>query len=467
METKIELANEDRSGVEVVGIVVGEEEGAGEELLLNIKEEDRKSLGLIADEVKDLCIKWRRSSYEVAVKVGERLNRVKEIFQANNRGEYWQAWIEKELKGEISHDTSTNLINLYRLDKEHGSNYQEGLSRLSLSALYYTARGSVEPELKKEVLRMAAESEKPPSRDELATIFQVYRKVKLAEAGVIPQAIESLSESEVAENPKELKMLARYSKKKQVQLAEVLSNNDNAAKSVKEALAIIREEEKEEKKELEDQPEGLEEQSLEPTTTLKTKVYRGLATNAIKKVPGDEVDLAIVEAPMKFDFVMGTELSQLCRELSSILKPGGFALITLGHKGSMFCGAAIEIGGLTPLHLIVLRRQSGRSRSIVGINITSASVIMALVYKPPYRAPKKMLVDLQTIVEEESPPEVIEELTEIGNGIEECLRRLLTPLLTAGSTVLHCIYSQEHFSIRSHIKSVASDSGVSKFIEIG
>lgn len=461
METKIEFG--DRREVEV--IVEREEGAAAEELLINIGEEDRKSLGLIADEVKDLCIKWRRSSYEVAVEVGSRLNRVREIFHANNSGDFWQAWIKKELKGEISHDTATNLINLYQLHQEHGADYQEGLSKLSLSALYYTARGSVEPELKKEVLKIAAEGELPPNREELAAIFQVYRKVKLAEAGVIPQAIKGLSESEVAENPKELKMLARYSKKKQIQLAEVLSNNENAAKSVREALAIIRGEEKEEKKELEQ--EEVAEKSLELTTTIKTKVYRGSATNALKKVPVEEVDLAIVEAPMKFDFVMGTELSQLCRDLNSLLKPGGFALITLGHKGSMFCGASIEIGGLSPLHLIVLRRQSGRSRSIVGINITSASVIMALAYKPPYKAPKKMLIDLQTIAEEESPPEVIEELTEVGNGIEECLRRLLTPLLTVGSTILHCIYSSEHFSIRSHIKNVASDSGVSKFIEIG
>lgn len=463
METKVELVGGDRREVEVEVVVEGEE--GSEELLVNIKEEDRKSLGLIANEVKDLCIKWRRSSYEAAVEVGQRLNLVKEIFHSNNSGEFWQAWIKKELKGEISHDTATNLINLYQLHQEHGTDYQEGLSKLSLSALYYTARGTVEPELKKEVLKIASESDEPPNREELATIFQVYRKVKLAEAGVIPQAIEGLSESKVAENPKELKMLARYSKKKQIQLAEVLSNNENAAKSVKEALAIIRGEEKEEKKEL--LPEETTEKSLEPTATIKTKVYRGLATNALKKVPVEEVDLAIVEAPMKFDFVMGTGLSQLCRDLNSLLKPGGFALITLGHKGSMFCGAAIEIGGLNPLHLVVLRRQSGRSRSIVGINITSASVIMALAYKPPYKAPKKMLIDLQTIAEEESPPEVLEELTEVSNGIEECLRRLLTPLLTVGSTVLHCIYSSEHFSIRSHIKSVASDGGVSKFIEIG
>ena len=143
---------------------------------------------------------------------------------------------------------------------------------------------------------------------------------------------------------------------------------------------------------------------------MELETYTGHASKTFDLVAPESIEIAVIEAPMKFSFTLDKAegFSKMCKQLEQCLKPGGFGFITVGHKAAMFAGPLIEEAGLVPLHLLVLRRQSGRSRSIVGINITSASVIMALVYKPPFYAPKKMIVDLQTVTEGEEIVEGME-----------------------------------------------------------
>ena len=200
---------------------------------------------------------------------------------------------------------------------------------------------------------------------------------------------------------------------------------------------------------------------------MELETYTGHASKTFDLVAPESIEIAVIEAPMKFSFTLDKAegFSKMCKQLEQCLKPGGFGFITVGHKAAMFAGPLIEEAGLVPLHLLVLRRQSGRSRSIVGINITSASVIMALVYKPPFYAPKKMIVDLQTVTDGE---EIVEGMDVIDNGLEDCLKRFLSPVIEENSSVLHCVYgsSEEHFGITGALKTISSDCGAAKFVQL-
>lgn len=435
---------------------------------LELEEQALQQLNTIANDVLEISSAWKKQSQAVAIQVGGKLKLAKEIFVKSNKGGLWQKWVETELVGEISHDTANNLINLYNLVETHGSEHADGIAKLSLSSLYFTARTTVEPEVQKEILKLAAVSEEPPSREEVSHLIKVYRKLKMAEAGVNPDVIPVLAESSVVEDPKELKSLSKLSLKRQLEVAQLLKKDEEEGyNTTKEALLAI-------KKEKENPLEETSEEKITPQINgMKCKSYRGIAANSLSKVPSESVDVAIVEAPMKYSFIDDEEngFIKLCGQLGTVIKPGGFGLITIGHKAAMFAGPMIEAGGLTPLHLLVLRRHSGRSRGIVGINITSASVIIALVYKPPYHAPKKMIVDLQTIDKEieVEAPELIEGYDEIDNGIEECLKRFLTPIIEVNNTIMHCIYGsdKEHFGIRVALKKISSECGASKFLEVG
>jgi hypothetical protein len=430
----------------------------------SLKKDTTSELKLIAFELQELITEWKRQSHKTAVEAGCRLLEAKKIFVRDKKsGKFWQRWVEEELGAEISHDTATNLINLYTLVRDHGEQHSEGIAKLSLSALYFTSRASVEPEIKEEILKIAAESEEAPSRDEVASLIKVYRKVKLAQAGVNPEVIDVLASSSVIEDPKELKALAKLSQKKQAEVANMLeSDNQTGYSTVKQAIAEIKE-----KKERVQEQENTSIQTL-LLEGMELKSYTGLASKSFDLVDAESINIALIEAPMKFSFTHDkTEgFALMCRQLEHCLKPGGFGFVTVGHKAAMFIGTLIEEAGLVPLHLLVLRRQSGRSRSIVGINITSASVIMALAYKPPFYAPKKMIVDLQTISDGEK---VTEGMDVIENGIEDCLKRFLTPVIEANSSVLHCVYgsSEEHFGISEDLKTISRDCGAAKFVQLG
>lgn len=432
----------------------------------SLKKDTSSELRLIALEVLEICQEWKKQSHKAAIEAGSRLLEARELFVRDKKGgKFWQQWVEEELGTEISHDTATNLINLYTLVRDHGEQHSEGIAKLSLSALYFTSRASVEPEIKKEILKLAAESQEAPTREEVASLIKVYRKVKLAEAGVNPEVINVLATSSVIEDPKELKALSKLSQKKQAEIAGMLQSDSQPGYStVKQAMTEIKE--KKEKR-----AEKEQENRIVPTLFsggMELESYTGQAGNTFNLLASESIDIAVIEAPMKFSFVQDRQdgFSKMCRQLEQCLKPGGFGFITVGHKAAMFAGSLVEEAGLVPLHLLVLRRQSGRSRSIVGINITSASVIMALVYKPPFYAPKKMIVDLQTVVEGE---EIVEGMDVIDNGLEDCLKRFLTPVIEANSSVLHCVYgsSEEHFGITEALKTISSDCGAAKFVCLG
>jgi len=409
----------------------------------------------IASDVISLLNNLKRHNLKVAIELGSKLSRAKSIFINTRSLEYWQNWIEQELNNELSHDTVTNLINLYNLSEEYGEEYFKGISNLNLGALYILARSSIEPELKEKILQKAEEvledTGKPLNKQEVSSLLTTYRKLKLAQASVNPKAIPLLSQSPLAEDPKQLEALSKLSQKKQLQIAELIdSTPDNL--SVKQALKEL--------KETRSEPLLTEEFILSP---IESSSFKSPGVHGLKKLKSESVQIVFVEAPMNSDFVCNpdNDFKKLCIELHRILTPGGFALSVIGHKASTFTGPIVSECGLSCAHVLVLRRQPGRSHQIVGINIIAASILILFIYKPPFSHPHNMIADLYTFDESDSSsPEIL-------SGIENGLSRIITPLINPGDTIAHCTFSDQNFSVRPFLKELANNNGCSSFIEVG
>jgi len=430
----------------------------------DLTEYTQSKLREIAAEVIGVCVRWKKQSQMIAAEVGGKLLQAKELFIDEGKEGSWQLWIENELSGQLSHDSVNNLINLHRFINTHGEDYSEGINNLSMSALYALARTSVPEEVQKKVLIDVELADEPPSPEEVKALVSQYRQIRVRESKISPKAADILAKYSIVEDPSQLQKIEKLSETRQLQVAELI---EQGAANTQEALDQLKKK-KEEEKETEKHTVPL------PIDGVKSKTYKGAAVKVMDKIPVESVDVAIIEAPMKFEFVQNPDgFTKLCRQTGNLLKPGGYALITIGHKGALFTGQLMEGTGLAPLHLLVLRRTPGRSRSIVGINITSASVLLVLAYKPPFNAPKKMIVDLQTIQENDDDaetgeaPELIEGMDHIESGIEHCLKRFLTPIVNANDTILHCVYGADQFQIRESLKAVVNDCGASKFFEVG
>lgn len=388
-----------------------------------------------SSEIKSLI----RTTLESAVRIGQILKDVKDNILPYGE---WQEWVDTEFDGNIKHDSAVNWINLAELYEEYSSQYEDGFNRLSLNTLYKLSRSTVDNPVKEAVLQLAEEDE-PFNRDELSTVLRVYRKAKMLDAGFTPEVVECLADNELVENPKELRALQKLSKKKREAVAAIIQQG--GAQTTKEAVKQL----------------VLPSTSEEPKVEVSYEEIKHTCYNSLIQVPSDSVNLAIVEAPMKSEYVF-KEMSALSSELERVLAPSGYCLITVGHKGALYAGNHLE--PLKPLHLLCLRRTPGKSRSIVGSNIMSASVMLTYSYKPPYKSPKTMLVDLQTVKESE---ELIDDgMDEVVTGIENGFDRFMQSLVESGDTVLHMIVSEQSFNIETSLKQSAIDLKASNFVTV-
>lgn len=444
-------------------------------LLEDLDETSSNRLEVLSEQINAIANDLRRYNLKTVVKLGGLFIEARQIFENSIRGQankYWQQWISDKFDNELSHDTVTNFINIHNLSKQYGQKYLLGLNKLALSSLYMLARTGVPEELKEEVLELAQESDELKSipHKEVKELISAYRKIKLAQTGINSEAIPLLTQSAVSEDPREIKLLSRLSKKKQLEVAEELLEG---CTSVKQAIKKIKEPEEKQKE-------------YYPTEviTFKGNVETIEQSGVIgaKYIKDEFINLAIVEAPLRSDFVMGnTEFIELCRELKRTLAPGGFGIITLGHQGILFAGEQAVQAGLKPLHVLVLRRKPGRSRSIVGTNIISAFIPCIFLYNPPFHRPKSMIVDLQSFQPEPSDTSDISDISDsrqpllpsinssetLEASIEECFRRFMHPLIELDSNVLHIIYNEDNFSIREALKEIAFNAGANTFVEVG
>jgi hypothetical protein len=453
-------------------------------LLPDLDATSSNRLEVLSQQINSITNDLRRHNLKTVIKLGALFIEARQIFDNSIRGQankYWQQWISNKFDNELSHDTVTNFINIHNLSQQYGHKYLLGLNKLALSSLYMLARTGIPQELKEEVLELAQESKDIPSipHKEVKDLISAYRKIKLAQTGINSEAIPLLTQSAVSEDPREVKILSRLSKKKQLEVAEELLDG---CTSVKEAIKKI--------KEPEDKPKEYYQPEVLSFSGNVISIEQGGTTGA-RFVKDEFINLAIVEAPLRSNFVVGeTEFIDLCRELKRTLAPGGFAIITLGHQGILFAGEQAAQTGLKPLHILVLRRKPGRSRSIVGTNIISAFIPCMFLYNPPFRRPKSMIVDLQSFQPDStsSPPfynsdsfpdsdsfhdsdslllPSLNSYDSLEPSIEECFRRFMHPLIEVDNNVLHIIYGEEHFSIRDSLKEISFNAGVNTFVEVG
>jgi hypothetical protein len=421
---------------------------------IGIKKEETQKLKLYAEEVRGLI----RNTLEAAVRIGQILKDVKEnILQYGQ----WQKWVDYEFEGNIKHDTATNFINLANLYEKYKEEHEDGFKKLTLWSLYSLGRESVEPEVKEAVLNLAND-DIILSKQEIDSVVKTYRQIKMLEAGIEGEVVQTLKELDTVEDPREVKSLSKLSKRKQKEVAELISTG--GAESTKEALKKIvdaKRKNKEEEAAIDIETVEINEQDgekIEVDLVVQEYHYKNL-----KDVPDNSIDVAFVEAPLRYSYVE-FELHELAKELDRVLCSGGYAIITVGHKAAMFSGPCIE--PLNAAHLLCFRKTPGMSKSIVGMNITSASVFAIFCYKGPYKAPRKMLVDLQTYSSHLTDTDAIEGMDEIPPSLEKGIERFLSPLTEAGSCVMHVIVDN-HFGVRESIKEMAGRFSARKFITVG
>lgn len=402
--------------------------------VFNINKTQQNKLTKYSKEIKALI----KSTLESVVRIGQILKDVRDNILPYGE---WQVWVDTQFEGHISHDSADNWINLADLHEEYSAKYSNGIEKLTLSSLYKLSRTTVDPEVKETVLKLASEDE-PLNRDEIDSVIRTYRKVKMAQAGLDNNITRELEDSVVMDDPKEIKALSRLSKKKQEAVTELFKAG--AASSTKEAIKQLT---------------TLDIPS-EPLVKVDFQEIKITQFGGLEQVPSDSVNFCIVEAPLSADYVT-TELNNLAIELDRILAPGGVVITTVGHKAIMYAGSALS--PLKPLHVLCLRRQPGRSRSIVGSNIMSASVLLAMAYKHPYRAPKEMLVDLQTVGDNEA----VDTLDEVVNGLEAGFDRFMQSLVLSGDTVMHVIKSPNNFNIKEQIKQSAINLKALELFQVG
>lgn len=443
-------------------IVKAETTASIEVLLSNVSKDTSLELQGLELEIRGLI----RQTLENVVRLGEIFTYVKETLLPSGQ---WQIWLKSRFEGEISHDTAKNFMNLYMLYKQYELTHGDGIRALDLSSLYKLGSSAVEEGAKEVALELA--TQQPMDRKSTSQVIQTYRKIKLAHAGLAPEAVKLLTRVEVAEDPKQLRDMQRMSKVTQVKVAGLIAQG--TAATPKEAIQVLKANKEIEANELEsdnDSTNELEESNnVVNVTFTKTKKTR---YSLLEEIPNESIKVALVEAPLRFDFVHNG-LNSISKELERVLMPGGFAIITVGHKAVMFAGSALN--GLNPLHVLCLRRQPGNTRTIIGVNIACASVLAVLAYKGPYMAPKGMIADLQTVdqqakrfteSEEYTESDAIEGFDLVHTGLEKCFEEFLNPLLERGDSLLHLIVSKDHFSISDHLFSVAENKNCAEFVSV-
>lgn len=418
-------------------------------------EETRNLLISYEGEIRSII----RQSLENVVRLGEIFTTIKSDLLPYRQ---WKAWVTYQFKGEIHVSTTHNWMNVYEIYKKYGEKYENALEQVSLRDLYVLGRSGVEADAKEVALELVEESKVSPK--ETKKVVETYRKIKLANAGVDSEIIKMLTKVDVAENPKYVQDIQKLSKKKQQEVAELLMTKQAA--SPKEALKLIKESNKEVADVVSD-TEVTNAVDIHPTEEVIIKNITNNYSN-LSDVPYESINLAIVEAPLKFEFVSSPEFYNLTKDLGNILVPSGFALITVGHKAAMYCGNALH-DSIKPIHLVCLRRQPGNTCTIIGLNIASASVYMILAYKPPYRAPKGCLVaDLHTLTDTEALPG----MDIVKTGLEKSFERLIEPLLSSQNeeedyTVLHhVVKDSQHFKINPYLQKISFSLGAKKFVSV-
>jgi len=300
----------------------------------------------------------------------------------------------------------------------------EVIGSMQLSALYETLRPSFPEDLREAVLSSGQQTLNPK---QIKEVKKLYQAAKAQERNITADAIVTLSEGKYEISNTALRHLSLIPSEEQSEFAKQLADDRNCGlQAMKDRLREIK---------VETQAE---------LVTIPAK---------LQELPFESIDLIVVECPLGNawkDSDLG--LKQLADRLEDILVPGGFALIFLGHTSIL--NAASYLTNLKPLTLLTCRKQPGNSSTNVGVNLGYAAVHAMLCYKPNFRAPSRIVFDLQTFEATETPPS---ELGEVTTGIEAGICKFMDSLVEPGFNVAHLVLGNRSYGIRPQLTEKLRD----------
>jgi hypothetical protein len=319
------------------------------------------------------------------------------------------------------------------------------------TVLYETIKPSFPDELKLAVLQAEPQT---LTVQQVKEIKKLNSAVRAQELKIAPETVVAIAKSSATPSNSVIRQVSKLDTQGQLEVARAL--NEDPTK----ALAVLKAETERvvgERQEHRDQVE----QNLIDTTI--SEHLDGVWYQAIKSLPIEEVQVALVECPLDNSWRDSTQgLSFVTKELESCLAPGGFAIIFLGHVSIL--SAANYMNELRPLHLLTVRRQPGNTPTNIGTNTGFASVHAVLAYKPPFKSPVKVVYDLQTYIANETP---LDGLEEVSTGIEAGINKFLDSLVRATDVIAHIVVGERQFNLRSDLFSHVQELNASKVYFVG
>jgi hypothetical protein len=398
-----------------------------------------------AKELEKCAVEIERLAYETIqsmVAIGMELLKARAIlgdkttFKNNTgskptRGTY-TAWAQARICTplNISYDTASRWMRIAEEVQTHPEQ-AESIYKMLPTALYEIVRPDF-PEDLKEAVYNANNTDATLNAEQIKDVKKLYQQVTAQERNITPEAIVTLAKSAKIFSPTTVKELSKLDRTEQVQYAKGLASDFSAGKqAIKDRLN-----------------QQKQSASNQVDSASITKVKLPVRTSTIDQVLPETIDLIIIECPLGAawkDSDLG--LKYLTNRVDDILKPGGMAMIFLGH--TTILSAASYLTNLKPLTLLTVRRQPGNSTTNIGVNLGYASVHAMLCYKPPFSATRKILFDLQTFEENEQFDPA---LAEVPTGIEVGVCKFLESLVDPGDAVAHLVLGNRNYGIRPTLK---------------
>lgn len=429
---------------------------------------DPATRGMIEEVTREIQQRLKRTLQDVYF-IGKRLNQVREIL-IPIRGAF-STWVheEFEVKYGLTERLSEHWMNIAKRFTEAQIDKFINL-KLPLSALYHVAAPST-PDGAADKIINTIEKTFPYVRYRkipgtlIKQLVQEYKEeaewalknIKFKEAGIAPEIQGMLLSTPVAEDTNELRWLGRFEPTIQSKIAEKLFTGE--AKSVRQANRQLAAESTFTTLTPEQSPAKLggeadlisqgasilaakDGQGVEVET--KVTYYPGEWRALVQHIPVESIDFCFAEIPLEHDFL--PIYPAVAQALLRVLRPGGKALITAGHRNIQFIGPMLE----PPLRISwthIIRRESRRNLQATGPHIATGSVLMSLVYREPWSLPKGLAQDTR------DDPGWNGKLI---NGLEEAICHYSQHYTNQQDTILHLIVGPlRDFNIASAMRKFA------------
>lgn len=355
-----------------------------------------------------------RQTFESVILLGQHLAHAKSIL-----GEVeFKEWLKAEFQPYIQYsvDTLTNAINTTRLLEYYT---EDQLQNIPLTTLYTLARSTVPCGARDHIVGMFATGSNP-STEEVKAVVATYRALKINSSPTIsPQVKEIIVESHIAENSTELERLGKLSQRKQLEVANLILNTEDADITVRKALQTIRQ------KRIATNQGQIETLDVDnEVIETKRELLKGDWLTELSSLKPNSVDLIFVNAPLGKSWL--EEYSRLAIAANTVLTNEGYLIATCGHYNITRVGSRLE--PLIVRWTFGIRRQAGRSTRIPGLNIFSSWVPLVFASKDPYKSPANMIDDSRT--------------EHTGQSLEECISYYIKFLLKDKGTFVNVLVDQ-------------------------